>query len=115
MLKWKYCLKWIVGLMLSLSLIGGWQQKTTQITAKYNGNYPTSQIRGVWMMCSLSFQKNSPFLEREIVWTACDCYTDIIRQELTPIEVEGPEPITRLDLKKVLVERCNPKLVPNPT
>ena len=103
MLKWKYCLKWIVGLMLSLSLIGGCQQKTTQITAKYNGNYPTSQIRGVWMMCSLSFQKNSPFLEREIVWTACDCYTDIIRQELTPIEVEGPEPITRLDLKKVLV------------
>lgn len=54
-------------------------------------------------------------LARAIVWTACDCYTDIIREELTPKEVEGPDPITRLDLKKVLVERCNPKLVPNPT
>jgi len=54
-------------------------------------------------------------LEKAIVWRACDCYADVIREELTPEEVEGPKPITSIDLKQVLVERCNPKLVPNPT
>ena len=67
------------------------------------------------MMCSLSFRQKNPFLSQEIIWKACDCYTDVIRGEMTPEEVEGPKPVTRLDLKKILIERCNPKLVPNPT
>lgn len=113
-LKWKLFLNWIAAWTLILSLTGC-QQKTTPITTRFNGNYPTHQIRGVWQMCSISFQKNSPFLQQEIVWRACDCYADVIREELTPEEVEGPKPITSIDLKKVLVERCNPKLVPNPT
>ncbi len=113
-LKWKYYLSLSVALMLSLSLTGC-QPKTVEITTKYNGNYPTAQIRGVWMMCSVSFQKNSPFLKQEIVWRACDCYADVIRQKLTPEEVAGPEPITSINLKQVLVEECNPQLIPNPT
>ena len=100
--------------MLSLHLIGC-QPKTTRTIQKFNGNYPTHQIRGVWMMCSLSFRQKNPFLSQEIIWKACDCYTDVIREEMTPEEVEGPKPVTRLDLKKILIERCNPKLVPNPT
>jgi hypothetical protein len=39
----------------------------------------------------------------------------VIRQKLTPEEVAGPEPITSINLKQVLVEECNPQLIPNPT
>ena len=67
------------------------------------------------MLCSLNFRQKNPFLGQAIIWKACDCYTDVIREEMTPEEVEGPKPVTRLDLKKILIERCNPKLVPNPT
>ena len=112
-LRWRYILSLkIMILMLFLLLIEC--QKTTQIIPKYNGNYPTAQIRAIWQTCSLNFQKHSPFLQQEIVWQACDCYADVIREELTPIEVEGPKPITRINLKKVLIERCNPKLVTDP-
>lgn len=64
------------------------------------------------MMCSLSFKKNNPFLAQEIIWKACDCYTDVIREKMTPEELEGPEPFTRINLKEVLVQRCNPKIIP---
>jgi len=39
----------------------------------------------------------------------------VIREELTPEEVESPKQITSIDLKKALIDRCNPKLIPNPT
>lgn len=114
MRKWRFVLSLrIVILMLFLLLTGC--QKTTQITPKYNGNFPTSQIRNLWMMCSFSWKQKNPFLSREIVWMACDCYADVIREELTPEEVEGPKQITSIDLKKALIDRCNPKLIPNPT
>ena len=114
LLKWKYFLNLSVGLMLSL-LLTGCQQKTVEIIPKYNGNFNTMQIRSLWMLCSLNFRQKNPFLGQKIIWKACDCYSDTIREELTPEEVEGSEKL-KIDLTQVLTERCNPKVAPiNPT
>ena len=64
------------------------------------------------MMCSLSFKQKNSFLPQDIVWQACDCYTDVIRQELTPEQVKGSKEIIDINLQKMLIERCNPKIVP---
>ena len=101
-----------MALMVGVVLFAGCQQTKQPVPTKYNGNYNTLQIRGVWMMCSLSFKQRNPFLVQSIVWKACDCYTDVIRQELTPEEVEGSEEIVDVNLQNMLIERCNPKLVP---
>ena len=67
---------------------------------------------GLWMMCLLSFRQKNLFLPQDIVWKACDCYTDVIRQELTPEQVEGSKEIIDINLQKKLIEKCNPKIVP---
>ena len=55
-------------------------------------------------------------MPQTILWHVCDCYTDTIREELTPEEVGGQEKITRIDLTKVLTEKCNTMIPPvNPT
>ena len=55
-------------------------------------------------------------MPQTILWQVCDCYTDTIREELTPEEVDGQEKITRIDLTKVLTEKCNTMIPPvNPT
>ena len=99
-------------LMVSTLLLAGCQQTKPPVPVKYNGNFDTMQVRGIWMMCSLSFRQKNPFLPQDIVWKACDCYSDVIRQELTPEEVEGSKEIIDVNLQKMLIERCNPKIVP---
>ena len=99
-------------LIVSTILFAGCQQIKSPIPTKYNGNFNTIQIRGLWMMCSLSFKQKNSFLPQDIVWKACDCYTDVIRQELTPEQVEGSKEIIDINLQKILIERCNPKIVP---
>ena len=58
------------------------------------------------------FQKEQPVSGSRNYLEACDCYTDVIREKMTPEELEGPEPFTRINLKEVLVQRCNPKIIP---
>ena len=99
-------------LIVSTILFAGCQQIKSPVPTKYNGNFNTIQIRGLWMMCSLSFRQKNPFLSQDIVWKACDCYTDVIRQELTLEQVEGSKKIIDINLQKILIERCNPKIVP---
>ena len=99
-------------LMVSTILFAGCQQIKPSIPTKYNGNFNTIQIRGLWMMCSLSFKQKNSFLPQDIVWQACDCYTDVIRQELTPEQVEGSKEIIDINIQKMLIKRCNPKIVP---
>ena len=115
-LKWRFILNWKIKiLMLFLFLISGCQ--TTQNIPTYNGNFPTAQIRGVWMKCSISWRQNNPFIEQHIVWATCDCYTDVIREILTPDQIKGIETIAKeKKLSTVLSKRCNPKTQPvNPT
>ena len=99
-------------LIVSMLLFTGCQQIKPLAPTKYNGNFNTIQVRGLWMICSLSFRQKNPFLPQDIVWKACDCYTDVIRQELTPEEVKGSKEIIDINLQKILIERCNPKIVP---
>ena len=51
-----------------------------------------------------------------LVWQICDCYTDTIREKLTPEEVQREEIIKEVNLTKLLADKCNPKVFPqNPT
>ena len=52
-----------------------------------------------------------------LVWKTCDCYTDLIREKLTPEEAaKGEEKIKSIYLSKLLADKCNPELLPqNPT
>ena len=101
--------------MLSLSLTSGCQQ-TTQIKPKYNGNFETMEIRNIWMMCSFNWRQKNPFLNEILVWKTCDCYTDVIREKLTPENVNREEVIKDINLSKLLSDKCNPELIPqNPT
>ena len=110
-LKWKLFLNWIAAWTLILSLTGC-QPKTTVIKAKYDGNYPTGQIRTLWMVCSVSWRQKNPFIDQVALWKVCDCYTDTIRELLTPEEAQGAEAIKKVNLTKVLSEKCNPIIPP---
>ncbi len=51
-----------------------------------------------------------------LVWQTCDCYTDTIREMLTPEEVQKEKIIKEVNLTKILADKCNPKVLPqNPT
>ncbi len=47
-----------------------------------------------------------------ILWRVCDCYTDTIRELLTPEETDGPENLKKVQLTKVLAEKCNSMIPP---
>ena len=64
------------------------------------------------MVCSVSWKQKNPFMPQTLLWQVCDCYTDTIRKNLTPEEVDGQEKITRIDLTKVLTEKCNTMIPP---
>ena len=96
--------------MLTLSLTGC--QKPKPITPKFDGNYPTAQIRSLWMICSVNWRNKNPFRDQIKLWQVCDCYTDTIRELLSPQEVNGPENIKKVKLTKVLAERCNQIIPP---
>ena len=69
------------------------------------------------MMCSFNWRQKNPFLNQMLVWKTCDCYTDLIREKLTPEEAaKGEEKIKSINLSKLLADKCNPELLPqNPT
>ena len=83
-------------------------------TTKFNGNFPSEQIRNLWQVCSITFQHKQPQLPQPLRWQVCDCYTDVIRETLSPedvskIDFEGAKKLT---IK--LIEQCNKKLNKEP-
>jgi hypothetical protein len=85
--------------------------------SKYNGNYPTEQIRNLWMLCSTGFQQKQPLMELMDRWKVCDCYTDTIRSSRTPEQLENTTEQEGVDMAQLLIKTCN-SLAPqikNPT
>lgn len=76
-------------------------------TQKFNGNFPTLQVRELWQVCSLTFQGKHPMLPQELRWLVCDCYTDIIRRDLTPEQAAKQDPIDSRELTVTLIQECN--------
>ena len=77
---------------------------------KFNGNFPTGQIRNLWQVCSIQFQHSHPQLPQPLRWGVCDCYTDVIRETLSPEEVSKIDYEEAKKLTVRLIEQCNGKL-----
>jgi len=77
---------------------------------KFNGNFPSKQIRELWQVCSFTFQTKHPQLPQPLRWDVCDCYTDVIRETLSPEEVSKLNFIKTKDLTIKLINQCNGKL-----
>ena len=77
---------------------------------KFDGNYPAKQIRELWMVCSATFQKKQPQLPQVTRWEVCDCYTDVIRESLSPEEVSKIDYEEAKKLTVRLIEQCNGKI-----
>ena len=77
-------------------------------THKFNGNYPTLQVRELWQVCSLTFQQKHPHLPQALRWLVCDCYTDIIRRDYTPEQAARKgEGLNEKELTVTLIHECN--------
>ena len=103
-------------LVVSMFLLIGCQQTKQPVPTKYNGNYNTMDIRNLWMVCSVNWRQKNPFIDQILLWKVCDCYTDTIREVLSPEEIQGSDKIQKINLSKILSEKCNQILPPvNPT
>jgi hypothetical protein len=76
-------------------------------TTKFNGNYPSSQIRELWQVCSATFQMRHPQLPQPLRWDVCDCYTDVIRKTLSPDAAKNATPEEARKLTLTLIDQCN--------
>ena len=81
---------------------------------KFNGNFPTGQIRNLWQVCSIQFQERQPQIPQPLRWDVCDCYVDVIRESLSPEEISKLdfEEAKKLTIK--LIEQCNGQLDSKP-
>jgi len=77
---------------------------------KFDGNFPTGQIRNLWQVCSLSWQANHPQLPQPIRWDVCDCYVDVIRETLTPEKLSKLSYKQAKEVTVTLINECNEKL-----
>ena len=77
---------------------------------KFNGSFPTKQVRALWQVCSFTFQTKHPQIPQPLRWDVCDCYTDVIRETLSPEEVSKLNFIKTKDLTIKLINQCNGKL-----
>ncbi len=74
---------------------------------KFDGNYPASQIRELWQVCSMTFQAKQPTLPQPIRWEVCDCYVDTIRELHSSGEASTLSPENAKKLSLNLINRCN--------
>ena len=77
---------------------------------KFNGNFPTGQIRELWQICSVTYQYKQPQLPEPVRWMICDCYVDTIRHDLSPEKVIGLEYKEAKELSLKLINECNIKI-----
>ncbi len=54
-------------------------------------------------------------MDQMTVWKTCDCYSDTVREVLTPEEIEDGNKVAEINLTKILSDRCNTVIIPNPT
>jgi len=80
---------------------------------KFDGNYPASQIRELWQVCSMTFQAKQPQLSQPARWEVCDCYTDVIRETHSSEEAYNMERDQAKKLTLKLIDRCNWKFAPS--
>jgi len=76
-------------------------------TQKFNGNFPAKQVRELWQVCSFTFQQRHPQLPQPLRWLVCDCYTDIIRRDMTPESAARSNPVQAKELTVTLINECN--------
>ena len=81
---------------------------------KFNGNFPTGQIRELWQICSVTYQYKQPQLPEQIRWMICDCYVDTIREDLSPEKVIDIEYKEAKELSLKLINECNKKIGKQP-
>ena len=77
---------------------------------KFNGNYPTKQVRKLWQVCSFTFLQRQPEIPQPLRWEMCDCYVDVIRETMTPEESLDTSPEQAKKLTLELIDQCNGKL-----
>ena len=81
---------------------------------KFDGNFPAKQIRELWQVCSFTFQTRHPQVPQPIRWETCDCYTDVIRETMTPESATNSTPAEAQELTVELINQCNDKFNPQP-
>ena len=109
--KWKLNLSWkilILFLLLNLGVYG------TILAEPYSGKFPTAHIRELWQICSVTYQYRQPGIDQMSRWIICDCYTDMIRKDLTPDKVKDMEYEAAKELSAKLINECNIILRKNP-
>jgi len=94
----------IIGFLVIGNSIWAHDNETTD---KFNGNYPTLQVRELWQVCSLTFQQKHPQLPQALRWLVCDCYTDIIRRDYTPDQAARKGSLDEKELTVTLIQECN--------
>ena len=78
--------------------------------SRFDGNFPSKKIRELWQVCSYTFQTKHPQIPQPLRWEVCDCYTDVIRETLSPKEGDKLNFIKTKDLSMKLINECNGKL-----
>ncbi len=81
---------------------------------RFNGNFPTGQIRNLWQVCSIQFQQRQPQIPQPLRWDVCDCYVDVIRETLSPEEISKLDFEEANKLTERLVDQCNEKIYKPP-
>jgi len=79
----------------------------TILAGKFSGNFPTAHIRELWQICSVTYQYKQPQLDQMSRWIICDCYTDLIRKDLTPEKINDMEYEEAKKLSTKLINECN--------
>ena len=77
------------------------------LAGEFSGNFPTAHIRELWQICSMTYQHKHPQLNQMTRWLICDCYTDLIRKDLTPERINKMEYEEAKELSTKLINECN--------
>jgi len=101
-------------LIITVLLVVGSTIWAQDIATKFNGNFPTKQVRELWQVCSFTFQQRQPEIPQPLRWEMCDCYVDVIRRTMTPEESLNITPEQAKKLTLELIDQCNGKLDKKP-
>ena len=101
-------------LIIIVFLVVGGTTLAQDNATKFNGNFPTKQVRELWQVCSFTFQQRQPEIPQPLRWEMCDCYVDVIRGTMTPEESLNITPEQTRKLTLELIDQCNGKLDKKP-
>ena len=101
-------------LIIIVSMLAGSTVLAQDNDTKFNGNYPTKQVRELWQVCSFTFLQRQPQVAQSLRWDLCDCYVDVIRGSMTPEESLDTTLEQTRKLTEDLIDQCNGKLDSKP-